>query len=163
MSPKGNVPTLVLADGTVLNEGAAVLQYIADQAPEAGLAAPYGTTERYQLFNVLNYLASDIHSGCFAPLFYAPSAEAREPLYPKLAAKLKYVTETLLQEGKKDYVVGSTFSVADAYLYIILTWSPYVGVDLTPFPALVAYKERIGALDFVQGAHAAMAAASPKA
>lgn len=153
INPKGNVPCLVLEDGTVLNEGAAVLQYIADQAPGT-IAAPYGTSERYLVQNVLNYLASEVHAS-YGPLFGPLSAEAKTAQLEKLNKKLEYVNNTLLQD--KTYLVGDKFSIADSYLYIILSWSGYVGVDLTPYPAIQAFSEAIGKLPFVVEAHAAMA------
>lgn len=160
VNPKGNVPALVLADGTLLNEGAAVLQYIADLAPEAKLAAANGTTERYLLQNVLNFLGTEIHSN-FGPLFYPGlTEEGKAAQRAKLLGKLEWLAKTELADGAKEYLVGGSFTVADSYLYIILTWAPYVQVSLESVPVLAAFRDRIASLDFVKGAHAAMAAAS---
>jgi len=148
----------VLADGTLLNEGAAVLQWIADQAPASGLAPANGTSARYLLQAKLNYLASEVHAS-IGPLFNpALAGEARTAQVEKLNTKLKWMEEKELAD--KEFVVGGAFTVADAYFYIILTWTPYVGVEISK--SLQAYRDRVGSLDFVKAAHAAMAAASPK-
>ena len=117
VNPKGNVPCLVLADGTVLNEGAATLQWIADQTPASGLAPAWGTSQRYALINSLNYLASELHAA-YGPLFNpALSEEGKEAQKAKLATKLKYVNDQLPQ------VKSDAVDVASLYLYIIQSWS----------------------------------------
>ncbi len=153
INPKGNVPGLVLQDGTVLNEGAAVLQWIADQAP--GRVAPQnGTTGRYLVQNALNYIASEVHpsiGGLFAP----NSDEVKAYIKSRAAVKLAYLENTLI--GNNNFVVGDSFTIADSYLYIVLSWTGYVGIDLTPFPKVKAYFERIGGLENVKAAHARIA------
>ncbi len=153
INPKGNVPGLVLQDGTVLNEGAAVLQWIADQAP--GKVAPeHGTTGRYLVQNTLNYIASEVHpsiGGLFAP----NSDEVKAYIKSRAAVKLAYLENTLI--GNNNFVVGDSFTIADSYLYIVLSWTGYVGIDLTPFPKVKAYFERIGGLENVKAAHARIA------
>ena len=143
----------MLEDGTLLNEGAATLQWIADAAPESGLAPAAGTTARYVLINWLNYLSSELHAS-YAPLFNPKlDDEARAAQKARLATKFEYIVKNL----KGDYLQPTGFSVADSYMYIILSWSGYVGVEL---PAeLQAYSAHIKALPFVAAAHAAMAAA----
>eukprot|EP01032_Pedospumella_encystans_P008187 gene8187-9746_t len=153
INPKGNVPALILDDGTVLNEGAAVLQYIADLAP-GKIAATNGSKERYLTQNALNYLASEVHVS-YGPLFYGLEGEAKGAQIKKIGTKFDYITKNLLNGHQ--YLVGDKFSIADAYFYIILSWSGYVGVDLTPYPKIKAYSEFIGSLPFVVAAHAAMA------
>eukprot|EP01034_Spumella_vulgaris_P047261 gene47261-biopygen4712 len=153
INPKGNVPALVLDDGTVLNEGAAVLQYIADQAP-GKIAGEYGNKERYLTQNALNYLASEVHAS-YGPLFYGLEGEAKAAQIKKIGTKFDYITKNLLNGHQ--YLVGDKFSIADAYFYIILSWSGYVGVDLSTHSEVKAYSEFIGALPFVVAAHAAMA------
>ena len=139
INPKGNVPCLVLDDGNILNENAATLQYIADLVP--GKVAPLnGTVERALVQNALSYVSSEVH-GTVGHLFNpALSAEMKEYISGKYATKLQYVNDHLL--GKKHYLVGDAFSVADSYLNIVLSWCPYVGVDLTTYPNIVAYVER---------------------
>ncbi len=153
INPKGNVPALILDDGTVLNEGAAVLQYIADQAP-GKIAGEYGTKERYLVQNTLNYLASEVHAS-YGPLFYGLEGEAKAAQVKKIGTKFDYISKNLLNGHQ--YLVGDKFSIADAYFYIILSWSGYVGVDLSAHPEIKAYSEFVGALPFVDAAHAAMA------
>eukprot|EP00271_Cylindrocystis_brebissonii_P004261 TRINITY_DN158_c0_g1_i9.p1 TRINITY_DN158_c0_g1~~TRINITY_DN158_c0_g1_i9.p1 ORF type:complete len:278 (-),score=37.58 TRINITY_DN158_c0_g1_i9:493-1326(-) len=156
---KGNVPALVLEDKTLLNEGSAVLQWIADQAPESGLAPANGTSARYLLQAKLNYVASEIHASC-GPLFNPTlPPEARAAALDRLKTKLTFLSTKELTEGKK-YLVGDAFTVADSYLYICLSWLGYIGTSLDEFPVLKAYSENIGSLDFVKEAHAEMAAAS---
>lgn len=154
INKNGNVPTLVLNDGTVLNEGAAVLQWIADQAP--GKIAPVnGSRDRYLVVNALNYVATELHKGTYAPLFN-PQLPARDYFLQAASAKLQHVNDSILAGGKK-YLVGDSPTIADFYLYIVLTWSPYVNIDLSPYANVVAYKERVGGLDFVVKAHQDMA------
>ena len=123
------------------------------QAPGT-IAGEYGTSERYLVQNTLNYLASEVHAS-YGPLFGGLSGEVKEAQLKKVATKLEYVTKHLLKGHH--YLVGDKFSIADSYLYIILSWSGYVGVDLSAFPALQAYSAFIGALPFVVKAHAAIA------
>ena len=152
INSKGNVPALVLDDGTVLNEGAAVLQYIADQAPGT-VAANNGTSERYLLQAALNYTASEVHAN-FGPLFGPATPEVKAAQIEKLNKKFTYIQDHML---KGDFLVGDKFSIADSYLYIVLGWGRYVGVDISGHPALKAYWERIDQLPVVVQAHAKMA------
>lgn len=159
-NPKGNVGCVILPDGTVLNENAAVLQWLADQAPTSSLAPANGSSARYLLQSKLSYISTEIHTN-YGPLFNpACLPEVAQNAKTNLAAKFDYLSK--VEFKTKQFIVGDHFTVADALLYIVLSWSPYVKVDLTPFPAVQAYFERIAALDFVKAAHAAMAAASPK-
>ena len=139
INPKGNVPCLVLDDGTILNENVATLQYIADQVP--GTVAPVaGTQERAVMQNALAYVASEVHA-TVAHLFNKDlSADTRAYLVKKYASKLQYVNDHLL--ATKMTLTGTKFYVADAYLNIVLSWCPYVGVDLASYPNLIAYVER---------------------
>eukprot|EP01124_Arcella_intermedia_P022737 TRINITY_DN3448_c0_g1_i1.p1 TRINITY_DN3448_c0_g1~~TRINITY_DN3448_c0_g1_i1.p1 ORF type:complete len:249 (+),score=40.95 TRINITY_DN3448_c0_g1_i1:22-747(+) len=154
INPKGNVPGLVLSDGTLLNEGAAVLQYIADQAP-GSVAAENGSVERYKIQNALNYIASEVHpsiGGLFTP---GISEEVQNFLKARAAKKLDYLEKTLI--GDKEFLVGEKFSIADSYLYIVLSWSGYVGVDISGYTRVQAYYDRIASLPKVKEAHARMA------
>lgn len=158
INPKGNVPTLVLEDKTLLNEGAAVLQWIADQNPSSGLAPPNGTSARYLLQAKLNYVASEVHATC-SPLFNPQiSTEVKEFVINKYKTKLQYLNDHELKDKK--YIVGSNFTVADSYLYIVLTWIPYLGLDLAPYPHVKKYFEGIASLDFVKEAHTEMSGAA---
>jgi len=155
VNPKGNVPTLVLADGTVLNEGAATLQWIADQAADSHLAPANGTTGRYVLINSLNYLASEMHA-TYGPLFGPGTDEFKAAQKAKLATKYKHVAELL---GDKPFLHGEHFTVADSYLFVMIGWAGYVGFDLSPFPTITAFQARVAELPFVKEAQAVMAAA----
>ena len=156
VNPKGNVPCLVLEDGTILNEGAATLQWLADQAPGAALAAANGTTARYVLINTLNYLASEVHA-TYGPLFGPGTDEFKAAQKAKLATKFEYVSKTLL--GEKPFLGGAEFSIADSYFFVMTGWAGYVGFDLAAFPSVQAYQARCAELAFVKEAQAAMAAA----
>jgi glutathione S-transferase len=152
LNPKGYVPLLQLDDGTLLSEGPAILQYLADRKPEAKLAPANGTVERYKLQEWLAYINSEVHksySGFFNP---AATPEQKEALKPVLARRLGYVEQHL---AKHEWLVGNAFSVADAYLYVVLGWSGYVGFDLAPFPKLREFHARVAQRPAVQAAQAA--------
>lgn len=141
INSKGTVPALQLEDGRVLTEGPAVVQYIADRAPDSGLAPRWGTFERYQLMEMLNYITSELHKG-FAPLF-APgsSAETKATAVENLGKKFDWLSKHMTN-GK--YVMGDAFTVADAYLFTVLRWAGIVKIDLGKWPALAAYLDLVG-------------------
>jgi glutathione S-transferase len=155
INPKGNVPALVLDDGTVLNENSAVLQWIADQKPEAHLAAPYGTAERYSLQVALSYISSEFHATMGQLFNPTISAEIKEYALKRTHLKLQYIEGQLI--GDKHFLVGGHFTVADAYLYIVLSWTGYLQIDLTAYPRTQAYYERVKSLPNVQEGHARIA------
>ena len=140
ISAKGYVPALRLDDGTVLNEGASVLQYLADRKPEAGLAPAWGTIERYQLIDIQNYLATEVHKKLFQPIFspQAPQA-AKDAAKAQLEPTLDYLAKRL---GERETLVGSGFTVADAYLVTLLNWFAFVGCDLKKWPTISAYHQK---------------------
>lgn len=149
INPKGYVPVLELDDGSRFTEGAAIVQYLADQKPESKLAPANGTIERYRLQEWLNFIASEVHKS-YSPLFYPTTPDqTKQASKDKLAARFDYVVKTL---EKTPYLMGDTFTVADAYLYTILRWSQGTGVDLAKWPALVAYVERVGSRPAVKAA-----------
>jgi len=150
LNPKGYVPALQLDDGNVLTEGAAMVQYIADLAPEKKLAPASGTLERYRLNEWLIYIATEIHKG-FSPLFSATD-ETRPPLLARQAGKFEFLNSKL---AGKQYLMGDQFTVADGYLYTVLTWTPRVGMDLAKWPNLKAFFDRVEARPAVQAALAA--------
>ncbi len=150
VNPKGYVPALELEDGAVLTEGAVIAQYVADLAPEAGLAAQPGNFERTRLQEVMNYIASELHK-TFTPLFLpATSEDGKLAAKAQLARKLAYV-ESLLADGRS-YILGERFTVADGYLFTVANWSGHVDVPLEAFPKLRAFLARIGARETVQSA-----------
>jgi len=140
INSKGSVPALQLDDGRVLTEGPAIVQYLADLKPESGLAPRAGTFERYRLMELLNYLTSEVHKG-FAPLFNAKaSADWKASALANLEKKFTWLVGLLA--GKK-YLMGDTFSVADAYLYTMLRWTKILKIDLERWPELAAYFARV--------------------
>lgn len=152
-NPKGYVPALQLDDGEVLTEGVAIVQYLADKYAPGTLAALAGTVERARLTGHLNFLSAELHKA-FGPLFNpAITPEAREAALANLGRKLD-VMEASLADGRA-YLVGSDFTVADAYLFVILSWAPKMGVDLASWPRLLAFSERVATRASVQAAMAA--------
>lgn len=149
INAKGYVPLLELDDGQRLSEGPAIVQYIADQVPEKQLAPPNGTMARYRLQEWLNFLTSELHKG-FSPLFNpAMPEEAKALSRDKLHERFRWLDEQL---AGKQYLMGDQFTVADAYLFTVSNWGQYVGVDISGYPNLVAYRERVAARPAVQAA-----------
>jgi len=149
VNSKGAVPALQLDDGRVLTEGSAIVQYIADQKPQSGLAPRAGSFERYQLMEILNYIASEVHKG-YSPLFNpAITADGKAAALANLGKKLDWLSGFL---GGKTYLMGDGFTVADTYLFTVLSWSAHVGVDLGKWPTLTAYHARIAQRPKVQEA-----------
>jgi glutathione S-transferase len=149
INSKGAVPALQLDDGRMLTEGPAIVQYLADQKPDSGLAPRAGTFERYQLMEILNYITSEVHKS-FAPLFNPEaSAEWKTAAKTALAKKFDWLSTFL---GSKTFLMGNTFTVADAYLFTILSWTGHVGIDLGQWPVLAAYHARVAQRPKVQQA-----------
>lgn len=149
VNPKGYVPVLELDDGTLLTEGPAIVQYIADQAPAAKLAPANGTIARYQLQEWLNFISTELHKQ-YSPLF-DPSTpdEVKTKQREKLAKRYEWIAQQL---GDKDYLTGSTFSVADAYLFTVTNWAKSTGIDLSHAPKLLEFQKRVAARPHVQEA-----------
>lgn len=142
INTKGYVPALLLDNGELLTENAALLQYIADLNPAANLAPPPGTLERYRLAEWLAYINSEIHKA-FTPLFLPDApVELKQYARANLAKRVGWLAERL---GSKPYLLGEQFSVADAYLFVVLSWSIHASFDLGPWPNLQAYQERVAA------------------
>ncbi len=153
INPKGNVPALVFDSGLVLNEGTAILQWIADCSP--GKIAPKNNTEaRYILQNVLSYIASEVHPA-IGGLFIAPDDAIKSFMMSRAALKLKYVEENLI--GSNQFVANGKISIADYYLFVCLSWTQFVGIDLDPYPKIQSYFDRIGKLSEVREARKRMA------
>ena len=149
INSKGAVPTLELDDGRRLTEGPAIVQYLADLKPDSGLAPRAGSFERYQLMEILNYITSELHKG-FGPLFNPKiSADWKAAVLAGLDKKFDWLTDFL--KGKT-FLLGNTFTVADAYLFTVLGWSGHVGIDLSKWPVLTAYQARIAQRPKVQQA-----------
>ncbi|MFI5301953.1 MAG: glutathione transferase GstA [Polyangiales bacterium] len=149
INPKGYVPALALDDGTMLTEGVAIVQYLADLKPESKLAPAAGTMERVRLQEWLTYVSSEIHKG-FSPLFSPKAPEEWKVVCKEgLATKFDYLSKTL---DEKSFLMGETFTVADAYLFTVLQWTKYVGMDLATWPKLKAYSDRVAARPAVKAA-----------
>lgn len=149
---KGYVPVLRLDSGQVLTENVAVLSYIADLNPAARLAPPAGTLERYQLLEFLAYIGSEIHKN-FGPLFDPNgNQDVKRFVRGNLNKRLAWLENAL---GSHPFLMGREFSVADAYLYVVLSWTGHVGIDLAQWPALKAHNERVGARPSVVAARKA--------
>jgi glutathione S-transferase len=149
VNPKGYVPVIQLDDGGVLTEGSAIVQYIADQAPKKKLAPVAGTMARYRLQEWLNFIATELHKG-FSPLFNKNLPEdMRAKSIERLSSRLDFAAKRL--EGR-NYLMGDDFTVADAYLFTILRWASGVNLDLSRWPVLGRYQERIAERPAVQQA-----------
>ncbi|WP_434580915.1 glutathione transferase GstA [Pseudomonas sp. Z5-35] len=139
INPKGYVAALVLDNGEVLTEGPAIVQYLADLVPGNPLAPASGTWERVRLQEWLNFITSEIHSGC-APLFNGDIPETIKAIFKqKLFKRLDYLTDTL---GQQAYLMRS-FGLADAYLFTVLKWLPFFDIDIRGWPILASYMARI--------------------
>lgn len=148
VNPKGYVPALELDDGQVLTEGPVIVQYLGDRKPN-GLVPPNGTMERYRLQEMLGFINSEIHK-TYSPMFN-----------PKLTPEMKAErTEHLLRRygvveamlDGRPFLLGDTFTAADAYLYTVTNWANYLEIDLSPFPNLLAFQKRVAARPAVQAA-----------
>ena len=139
VNDKGYVPVLELDDGRRLTEVAAVLQYIADQVPEKQLAPPPGSFERYRLIEWLNFLATEVHK-IYWPLFHDGAEVENEKAREKLGKSFAWIERQL---GDRPYLMGSTFTVADAFLVTELNWTKAAGIDIGQWPGLKAYRLRV--------------------
>ncbi|MGZ5033904.1 MAG: glutathione transferase GstA [Usitatibacter sp.] len=149
VNPKGYVPALQLDNGEVLTEGPAIVQYLADQKPAAGLAPAAGTLERYRLQEMLGFINSEIHK-TYSPLFNPKTpAETREERLETLRKRYALIEKQL---GGRDYLIGNRFTAADAYLFTVTTWARHVNLDLSAFPNLLAFQKRVAARPAVQAA-----------
>jgi len=145
INPQGSVPALELDDGSVLTENAAVLQYLAAQAPDTDLSPREGMAH-WRLLETLNFIATELHKG-FSPLFHKPAPEVRKALLLSLRKPLALLNEKL---GDKQYLVGDRFTIADAYAFVVLRWARRFQIDLSDLPKLTAYFGRLLARPAVQ-------------
>lgn len=149
INPLGYVPLLVLDDGRPLREGQVILQYVADQVPAKALAPANGTFERYKLQEWLGFISTELHKG-FSPLFNAAMPdEAKTLAKTRLDSRLQWVDGEL---AGKSYLMGDTFTVADAYLFTVASWGQHVGVDISTLANLGAFMARVAARPAVQAA-----------
>ena len=141
INPKGYVPALELDDGSLLTEAGVMLQYIADQAPASGLAPAFGTMARYHLMETIHFIATELHKSAGALFNPAAPEEWRQVVHGLLGRRFGFLESRL---GDNPYIEGAQFTVADAYLFTVLSWSRPLKIDLTPWPGLSAYVTRIG-------------------
>ena len=149
VNPKGYVPALEIKAGDILTEGPAIVQYLGDQKPQSGVIPAAGTPDRYRLQEMLGYINSEIHKS-YSPLFNKATPEEtaneRREYLKKRYAYLEGVLAT------RKYLVDDKFTAADAYLYTVTRWAPFVKVDLSGFPNLKEFQARVEARPAVQQA-----------
>lgn len=148
INPKGYVPALQLDSGEVLTEGPAIVQYIADKAGSK-LVPANGSLDRYKLQEWLNFTTSEVHKPMGGLFNDKLPAETKQMMKDGLAKRLQYLDEHL---GKNDYVMGKEFSVVDPYVFTVLGWGQFVGVDVSAYPNVKAYLGRVGSRPKVQEA-----------
>ncbi|MBU9829682.1 glutathione transferase GstA [Rahnella sp. FC061912-K] len=149
VNPKGQIPTLLLNDGTILTEGVAIVQYLADQKPDRQLMPEQGTLARYHALEWLNYIATELHKG-FSPLFNPKTPEDFKAVTrDALSKKFAYVNESL---KNNHFLLGARFSVADAYLFTVMGWAKALKFDLSALTELNAYLDRVAARPAVDAA-----------
>ena len=149
VNPKGQVPALVMDNGELLTEGPVIVQIIADKAAGKNLAPSRDSTERYKLQEWLNYITGELHKN-FGPMFSPVLAdEAKAFFKDRVMGKFKYLEGVM---ADREYLMGKQFTVADAYLFTMLTWADRMKFDLSAMPNLLAYKARIAARPKVQEA-----------
>jgi len=155
VNPKGQVPALQLDSGELVTEGPVIAQMIADKVPAKGLAPANGTPERYRLQEWLNFIGAEVHKS-FGPLFNPTLPEEAKAFFRnRINGKLAYIDGKL---AGRDYLMGSQFTVADGYLFVMLRWADAMKIDLSAMKNLMAYKERVAARPGVQEALKAEAA-----
>ncbi len=149
VNPKGYVPALETADGTVLTEVSALVQYLADKAPEAGLIPASGTPERYKVLEWIGIIATEIHKG-FGPLWNPTTPEAaKKATRDRLFQRFAYLDQQL---AGRSYLMGAHFTVADAYLFTVVNWTNFHGLSLAAYPNLSAFMGRVAARPAVREA-----------
>ena len=149
INPKGYVPALELDDGQLLTEGPAIVQYLADKRPDSRLIPAAGTLDRYRVQEMLGYINSELHKS-YSPLFNdKTSPEVRKEREEYLRKRYAVVEKTL---AGKEYLFGDGLSVADAYLFVVTNWAGHVKLDLSEFPNLQAFQQRVAGRPAVQAA-----------
>ncbi|AIF47787.1 glutathione transferase GstA [Dyella japonica] len=149
INPKGYVPALQLDNGELLTEGPVIVQYLADLKPESSLAPAHGTTARYRLQEVLGYINSELHK-TYSPLFKPETPDVvREERKEYLRKRYALLDQHL---AKHQWLVGDHFTAADAYLFTVTNWAQHVNFDLSAFPAIQAFQQRVAARPNVQAA-----------
>jgi glutathione S-transferase len=146
VNPKGSVPALVLDSGELLTEGPAVVQYLADRNPASGLAPACGTLPRYRLQEWLTFINGEIHK-TFGPLFHGAAGDERRKIIETIEQKFAFTDRTLVRQP---FLLGDTFTAADAYLFVTLTWAKKMHITLPS--ALALFFDRVAARPKVRAA-----------
>jgi len=149
VSPKGAVPVLVLENGERLTESAAVLQYIADLKPEAGLAPRFGDPDRYRLQEWLSFIGAEIHKAFLFPTFWYKDDGSLAKPRARIAQTLSVPARHL---ADREFLIGNSFTVADAHLTWALLLLRPAGIDIAQWPSLSAYLARMQARPAVRDA-----------
>ncbi len=147
INPKGYVPALKLDNGQVLTEVGVIIQYLADQKPESGLAPKAGTMERYRLMEAVNFAATEIHKQIGALFNPKMTPEMKEVQLGVIERRFNALEKEL---GNKPYIMGEQFSVADAYLFTVLNWTGMHKIDLAKWPNIKGFVARVAARPKVQ-------------
>lgn len=152
INPKGQVPTLQLDTGEILTEGPVIVQYLSDLNPAAGLTGAPGSMTRWRVLEWLNHITSELHKG-FSPLFRPNTPDAyKEIARANLAAKFDALEKHM---AGRHYLTGDAFTAADAYLFTVMNWGKFTGIDIARWPTLAAWHARVAARPKVQEALAA--------
>lgn len=140
VNPKNAVPALRLDSGELLTEVGVILQYICDLKPESSLLPGTGSLARYRVMEWLSYVGSEVHK-TIGPLFHPHMPEVAKEIHRQnLNRRLTYIEQRL---ARQSYLTGETFTAADAYLFVMIGWEPYFKFDLTPYPNLTAFHQRV--------------------
>lgn len=144
ISPNGYVPALLTDGGDIITESPVVLQYLADRASNTGLAPPNGTLERARLQEALNFVSSELHKS-FSPFFSGTELDgkARQQVEAGIGRHVAHIERSLADD--RVYLLGDTFTVVDAYAFVVLNWAGFVEVNLDAWPKTQAYVARVAA------------------
>jgi glutathione S-transferase len=151
INPNLYVPALQLDDGSVLTEGTAIVQFLADRKPGAGLVPAPGAPERYRFQAWLTFIATELHK-MYSPWLFHPEygKRAQDVARAKIGKRLEFVDGHLAKDGP--FLVSGRFTAADAYLFTVVGWSDLAKVDLAAFPRLRDFMARVGARPSVRTA-----------
>ena len=149
VNSKGQVPTLEFADGQRLTEVSTILQYLADKAKNTDLLPAFGSMERYRAMETLNFVASELHKGIGGLFNPAMPEDGKKAIIARVNRHLAWLDKQLAQ---RPYLLGDSYSVADAYAFTVLGWTKHVNIDLSPYAHIVAYLDRVGQRPAVQAA-----------
>lgn len=144
----GYVPALMLDDGKILTEGPSIVQFLADSSPRgSNLLPPPGTFERSEIQSYLNFITSELHKPMVL-LFNADYAAAHAGIRATVAKRLDWLSGRMAGP----FLTGEPFTVADAYLFVCLNWSPWIDIDLNNWPMLRAFVDAVAERPSVRAA-----------